>query len=295
MPSKLRVEFSGLCLYVYDAEKGKVGVLMPDCRADTADRVHPDTTEGAFHAGYLRFNLANLEGVPQTGASPLPAGSDQAGPEYEVVHRFHFQQLEFVGLADEAMAAPDLGFPDFGEFAEDVALKPGMFGPTPPEELLMRAVLEGGAVQSARFNTWKLPDHLKPQSDYGGTFARRATWTRTLAGETVTVRITPLHGEGDAVEITLRPAGGEDTILLRVANLCEDNPLEWPELKDDAKGPPATDDDFKWLYRLLDSTSQPFEERVPANAELPVPVLVKNGQVAGVQGCLGGMIAASVS
>jgi hypothetical protein len=284
MSFELRVEFSGLCMYLVSPEEKRAAVLMPDCRT-SVDPVHADGEEGVHHVGYLRFDLANVAGF-----AGVPAGSDAFGPQYEVVHRFDFQKLEFPGFGDEEpLTVEDLGFPEFEKFTENLRLKDGMFDDEPPEELLMRTVLRGGVLKSDRVKSWRLPDDLKPGSDYKDNFASRATWTRTVTTGTVAVRIAGFDGSSP-VTLELKPVEGEDTVTLKIANLCKVNPLEWEELESEVvteQG--ARDRDFKWLYRLLESTTHPLAVRLGAVPDIPVPVLEATAP-SGVQGCMGAII-----
>lgn len=286
MSFEMEVEFSGLCMYLVDPENKHAAVLMPDCRKGV-DPVHADRDKGVHHVGYLRFDLANLSGV-----AGVPEGTPLGGPHYEVVHRFNFQQLEFPDLPDEPVTIASLGFPQFEEFTQDLELKPGMFSTLPPKVLLMRTILKGGEVDSGRQKNWRLPPALKPGSDYRDHFASKATWVCPVPGDTVTIRIAGFDG-ADPVEFVLKPVEGEEVVHLKIANLCAVNPLEWQELEleelkaaKDGKDKETRDRDFKWLYRLLDSTSAPLPARLGEKPDLPVPVLEPD-QGAGVQGCMG--------
>lgn len=288
MSFELEVEFSGLCMYLVDTDNQRAAVLMPDCRKGV-DPVHADRQKGVHHVGYLRFDLANLEGV-----GGVPEGTAAGGPRYEVVHRFHFQQLEFPYLPDGPVKIPGngLGFPEFDEFTQDLELKPGMFSDDPPKVLLMRTILKGGEMDSGRQKNWRLPPVLKPGSNYIGHFASDAIWVCPVPGDSLTVRIAGFDG-ADPVEFVLRPVEGEEVVHLKIANLCAVNPLEWEELEleeltvaGDGQDEETRDRDFKWLYRLLESTSAPLPARLGENPDLPVPVLEPD-QGAGVQGCMG--------
>lgn len=295
MSFELEVEFSGLCMYLVDPENKRVAVLMPDCRKGV-DPVHADGEKGVHHVGYLRFDLANLSGV-----AGVPEGTVQKGPRYEVVHRFDFQQLEFPDLPDGPVKVPEkgLGFPEFAEFTQDLELKPGMFSNAPPEVLLMRTILKGGDVDAGRHKNWRLPPVLRPGSDYRDHFASKATWVCPVPGDAVTIRIAGFGG-ADPVEFVLKPVEGEEVVHLKIANLCAVNPLEWQELEleelkaaADGKDEETRDRDFKWLYRLLDSTSAPLPVRLGEKPDLPVPVLEPD-QGAGVQGCMGGVMTMTI-
>jgi hypothetical protein len=286
MSFTLKVEFRGLCLLVNDAGNKVVGVLMPDCRK-TVDPVHEDSTTGVHHVGYLRYDLADLD-----------IGEEKTNPSAEVVHRFDFETLEFVGIGEETITRDQVNLPEFGEFAADVELKPGMFGKArPPQELLMRTVLKGGEISGEPLKLWSLPRYLKADSDYVEQFSSRTLWTREIEGKSITLRIAPFDGS-PVVEHTLRPVEEEGVVSLVIGNLCAVNPLKWEELEDPEEltepQPGYRDVDFKWFYRLLQSTTVPFSDRL-GDEDFPVPVLRKKENVTGVQGCIRGQIAGTVT
>src|SRR5215208_4826236 len=142
MSFELRVEFAGLCLYAVHSDGNRAAVVLPDAR-DSADRVHEDGEEGEAHAGYLRFDLANLDlpGIGPGGleipAGPVPASSPDSGdPVYEAVHRLDRQMVDF-GLADSPSALKvDLELPHLGEFADTLVPVADLFAAAPPDVVL---------------------------------------------------------------------------------------------------------------------------------------------------------------
>src|SRR5690349_22571337 len=76
---------------------------------------HADDTPAAPHAGYLRFDLANL--VPDGSLATMP--SAYGGPTFEGIHRFDREQLEIV-IPDEQGDFGNLDnvrLPRFADFA----------------------------------------------------------------------------------------------------------------------------------------------------------------------------------
>ena len=279
MPFDLQVEFAGLCLYVVNPDNRRVAVLMPDARRrpghDPAH--HFDDKPAVPHVGYIRFNLANLA----IYAPPVPAGVDRMhreGPEYELLHRFDRQILDFDGAFQPEGVEGELEVPSFDAFAPDLELVPGLFTARPPDVLLMRTVLEGGRLSGSLMprEQWIFPTHLHPEGKgHGGTFASSATWTRRVEAESVTLRITDFAGVVQA-SFPLRPATPGGTVSVKVANLCADNPLEWEELN--IRKVIGPDLDFKWLYRLFEPAGTTFDALLKVEGveefkkELPVPI-----------------------
>jgi hypothetical protein len=283
MSFELRVEFSGLCLFVVGREGNTVGVLLPDGREkpNITTLRHVDGTSAVPHAAYLRFDLGDLQdGIPS-------ASSTSTCPRYEGVIRFDRESLD-LGLGHERskIGVDELLFPNFKAIDKRLTLLPGLFGDAPPAQLVMRTVLTGGTFTShSGGSNWIFPTIDTPSgSPYQGQFANYAVWTRTMNQDALVLTITPFK-EGPPTVLRLKPREG--VLQLKVANLCAENPLEWPELRiRTIEG--EKDLDFKWLYRLMANP-----EIVPPGLDhdLPVPVLDRTSGVASEErDCTGGTI-----
>jgi len=295
MPFELKVNFTGLCLYVVDSANKQVGVLMPDCRLlEEADpREHLDGTFAEPHVGYIRMNLADfMPGIPAAGN----VTSYRQGPEYEVVHRFDRQLLSFVGdFVPEPLTTPLFDVPDFSAFAPGkLHLIDKLFTDYPPEALLMRTVVDGGTLTATKTNEeWMIPRRFdRTIPPHLRHFASVVKWRRQVKGDHVKVRISDFKGNLQA-EFPLKPPDGIAPVSLKIANLCATNPLEWSEM--DPRKVRGPDLDFKWLYHLLDpdkSTKYPDPLRyrsVLTDEELPVPYPI--GQLSsGSDDCMPGQI-----
>jgi hypothetical protein len=290
MPFELQVDFSGLCLYVHDPDQHRVAVLMPDARELLPPKgPHPDGTFGMPHAGYLRFNLADLPELPDL-ASHLPLGDDDR-PQYEVVHLFNRQVLGFEITGEDGPIAVNTRVPDLEAFAPNPDGMPGarlvpidgVFSPAPPAALLMRTIFEGGTLTGMNVReNWFIPNLFNSGSPANaGIFANLVRWTRQV--ESVAIRLSGFDGTG-IVRIPLRPAGSApDIVRIKVANLCSTNPMEWPELG--IRAADRDDEDFKWLYRILKPRAGTYEDLLMGH-RLPFPHLPPNPP-AGVEDCLG--------
>lgn len=254
MPFTLRVDFSGLCMYVRHSDGQHVAVLLPDCRKSTNPvPKHFDTTDAEPHVGYVRLDFERL-GLGLV--APAPAGLE---PRYELVHRFTGQMLKFEGTPTQpdTIDTSVLDFPSFDHLGFPVDLVSNLFSagtptdPPVPPQLLARMVLRGGRLSGRKITGtfWEFPQVGDPASrTYAREYASFATWTRGFDGNALTVRITNWAGTPEAsFPINNIPDGAE--VVIKVANLCCSNPLEWNDLPlRTVKGP---DEDFKWLYRLV--------------------------------------------
>ena len=294
---QLRVEFSGLCLFVRDRQTNTMTVVMPDARQFEKPLKHEDGSDAVPHVGYLRFDLANLA----SGAAGVETTAIDS-PAYEVVHRFDREQLTFDIAAGDAGVRGEPALPDFDTFAPVLEVRPGVLA-TPPEDIvLMRTELRCGTlVPDLEQRHWTMPSTLHPQGNGAGALAQQqfggmTTWTCTVPGDTLTLRLTRFDDPNVVTTIPLRPTpveGKEGELLLKVANLCADNPLEWEELPDHRVE--GEDADFRWTYKLLQlKAGANGVAYPPATLPAPDPVLRQDEIDADLQSseqdCFGGKI-----
>jgi len=257
----LSVEFAGLCLFVTDRRaqpETSVSVLMPTCVPTPDGRVgtqHEDEDIGARHVPYLLMDLANLD-VGQTVAPGLAAD----GARYQVVRRLSREELSFEPDAPQGSIVqidPDpLPLPDLSQYKKDgIGLK-DLLSTVPPNErpeLSVRTTLKSGKLSAITLGgpgkvggpPVQKPDWDKDPEDWAGSIR----WTRTIPGGSLTIKIRNWD-TGQSTPLTLKPSPGRDIIELKIANLCEDNPLEWKEFENRLQ---KDDVDFKWLYRLFEA------------------------------------------
>ncbi|MGH7459805.1 MAG: hypothetical protein ACREMA_02095 [Longimicrobiales bacterium] len=288
MAFDLEVEFTGLCLYVENDPLNKVTVLMPDARRSFADDVHIDNASAHPHVGYLRVDAAHL------GMSVAPGPEDRPRPEF--IYQFDKQNLDFGINAGSFAGAPpalvvDLGLPDFPKILGPAArVRNGCLDEPPPANvlklLLFRTALQFGSVRGRRSNgNWTIRNGVPLDS---GQFSEVIKWKCPgIQRDGLSLTISNLDEDGQMQSLRLIPIEevvGQDgngfdikrqVIRLKIANLCSTNPLEWDGLITHVVH--KTDDDFKWLYRLIQPTA----------ARLAVPELV-GFQAFGVEDCTGG-------
>jgi hypothetical protein len=259
-----------------------MAVVMPDARAGRANPRHDDNSLGKAHAGYARFNLANLK-------SGIPLGSNDDGPAFEVVHRFDGETFD-LGLPDEAKPGSISGtpkMPDFERFAPVLDVLPAVLDKAPADPVLMRMLLRGGTITAmGKQKDWHFSDVLNPGApEYSGQFASVVQWSRPVDANELTVTMRRFDGS-PGTQLRLTPTNdekGKPAITIKVANLCAENPLEWPELE--LHFVDGDDVDFKWLYRLYHPTSGTLASLLDGEP-LPVPIQSQL-QTFGTQGCMG--------
>ncbi|MET0398810.1 MAG: hypothetical protein ABW277_18610 [Longimicrobiaceae bacterium] len=288
MAFNLEVTFTGLNLFVVHKDTGQVAVLQPDARMDQNPEghlQHPDNSKGVPHAGYLRFDLAYL-GIPVPAGDP-PLGQPGDPPRAEGIYRFKRQTLHFGLGADPVDPNPTLPLPEFNKIGSTLQILPDLFGTGPAKPPVMRTILSGGSLAGGTAGpTFILPQVLNaPGVKYESRFVTDITWTRSVAVDALTLTLHGFLAPGATqATIPLKPVDG--MIKLKIANLCSVDPLEWT--KDfGAEDINKDDEDFKWLYRLLQLNGTTYPEKL-LGSPLPIPRFVKGG--AGVENCIGGII-----
>jgi hypothetical protein len=269
---ELRVKFTGLNLFLAHKDLVQVAVLQPDAQ-DGADMAHQDGSNGVPHVGFLKFDLANLE--------PGTAGDILQG---QGVFRFKQQTLDF-GLGDDgAISVTDFPLPDFALFAPKLTVRTDLFSAS-PSPLLTQVILRSGGFKDPGGDTTRaMPQLLNPSpAAYEKQFPNDVTWIRTVKDDHVTLTIRSFAG-ADVAKITLKPVAG--VVELTIANLCSDNPLQWEEFGFDQVA--SDDEDFKWLYRLLEHPDGTFK-KVLLGSPFPIPRLVHDGPI-GTENCIGGIL-----
>ena len=298
MPFDLRIDFTGLCLYLKQRDSNRMAVLMPDCRKVRGnDMKHDDDTKGVPHVGYIRFDLANLVGS-------VPPGTIEFGPQYEVVYRFHRQHLTFNLPATEDPLRGELEVPRFEEIANEKPSSrgaspvplleplPGLFSEKADKlPLLMRTFLQGGSLTADGKEFWRFSRVFRRgvATTYERDFKSIVTWKRHVDDDVLTITIADFDGK-NSVDIPLRPLTKGGVIPLKIANLCTENPLEWDEFE--KRLVRGDDEDFKWLYRLLRPTEgRTYRDLLKGSGaklrKFPIPQRPQAGG-AGREDCFGG-------
>jgi hypothetical protein len=288
----LSVEFAGICLYESRPQRESVGVLMPTCVPTPDGAVstkHEDGDTGARHVPYLLMDLANLD-------QRVTPGLVGDGPQFEVVRRLGREELRFEFEPKEPGSRiqldPDpLPLPDLSIYADRIGLRPHLFSDNPPVELNARTILRGGKLTATIVggsdkgagHPRQNPDWDKDPADWAGSIK----WRRAIPGDSLTIRIRSWD-TGQETPLTLRPvkrASGE-VIELKIAILCENNPLEWKEFEPRFE---KDDVDFKWLFRLFEAKDGGSLLKAIRRAKLPYPKLRPRGaRTTGSTGCTGG-------
>jgi hypothetical protein len=291
----LSVEFAGISLYVIDDTRGRdtrdVAVLMPTCLPSQSGHGrgrHEDETEGVRHVPYLLMDLANFD---QQVTTP---GLLADGPKFQVVRRLSREEIVFRLEDPEGgiKLAPDpLPLPDLSVYKPAIRLIPDVLSDNPSGVLNARTILKGGELAATTLggpgknNGGHGREWDKHDLDWNGSIK----WTRKeIPGNSLTIefrnwdtrQITPLT-------ITPVKRANDTVIELKIAILCETNPLEWREFEPRFE---KEDRDFKWLFRLFEAEGGSVLDAVRGRGrEFPFP-RINHGKprTTGNAGCTGG-------
>lgn len=135
----------------------------------------------------------------------------------------------------------------------------------------MRTILRGGSLTTRPGGgLWKI-DRSTTDEPYVGSFAGFAIWRRFVNADALTIRVREWGGANKHF-IRLQPHNDRSVLRLKIANLCSENPLEWPELyRRSFTG--NEDKDFRWFYFLWEHPDQNFDRMLKQDSPplLPVP------------------------
>jgi hypothetical protein len=291
----LRIEFTGLCLYVFHPDEDKVAVVLPDCR-DTGTLIkypHDDgDTKCDPHAGYMELESAAF-------GCAFPSNA------FDVVHLLEQHELYICAGTAGMLSKADVHVPSFDgqdetskvKHFDALVLRTDVFDDA-NTGVLARIVLRGGKfLPVAGSKSWTIPGTLNASKvDQIGYFAGQVVWETDIDGGDVTLCIRKFGSRlAEATRVVLKPRQEErrKVVHIKIANLCAHNPLEW-----DAFNPVEVtqDVDFKWLYRLLESNSgETLADRLKnaGNAQLPYPVITPGPENRGNEDCMGAKITVS--
>ncbi len=291
----LRIEFTGLCLYVFDPSGEKAAVVLPDCR-DTGTLINfpheDDSPERKPHAGYMKLEAAAF-------GTAFPSNA------FDVVHLLKQHELHICAGTAGTLSKADVLVPSFDDrektsnakYFDELALRTDVFDDA-NTGVLARIVLRGGKfLPVAGSKSWTIPGTLNASKvDQIGYFAGQVVWETDIDGGDVTLCIRKFGSRlAEATRVVLKPQEEErrKVVYIKIANLCAHNPLEW----DVFNAVEVTQDvDFKWLYRLLESNSgDTLADRLKnaGNAQLPYPVITPGPENRGNEDCMGAKITAS--
>ncbi|HEX7241212.1 MAG TPA: hypothetical protein VF263_13140 [Longimicrobiaceae bacterium] len=188
MAFKLRITFTGLCLFVPDRSRTRMHVLMPDTTG------HP----GMLHLARLHYNGANAGG-PAGPVVPVPLEG---------------LALDFVGLAGNVHALPP-------EIANLTTILGARADPSIRSGVISSVTLRAGKVTHRQgLGKWVFPgDPQRRRPRHEVHMANWAVWTARVDAAEVGLVTTPRGIGPRGGLLTLKPVQGSDLVCITVSHL----------------------------------------------------------------------------
>jgi hypothetical protein len=242
MSFKLKITFTGILEFVpdkaFNLHPTTVYVLAPN--GEVPDPTNPphgaDGNELSRHTAFLRMDAKHI-----VGSSGIPSS---------------LQAIWYLGNRDFRIkwhgAAQNLTIGDLSGLPSLIDVAPAfskvdpsaVSGSTPPGKLGTRFTLTAGTLNSGkRQGKWVFPNIISKYPVRVQDMSNEVI-LELAALDSVSIIGKPLAG-GDDVSLDLTAQDGE-TIEVTIGNLCDTNPLEWPDLYDR-----KPDEDFRWHFELL--------------------------------------------
>jgi hypothetical protein len=194
----------------------------------------------------------------------LPLGELKGSPPVEHIWYLAGQDLRFgveqgprSEIPEEVIRFADVS--DFPGFSREIATDPAAAG------VVARIHLPGGKMTAGDAFPWSFADTLKADgAPKEREYATALHYEAEARGGHVTLTTTGFDGKAAAAARLVPDEAG--TVEITVANLCMDNPLEWPFDEE-----PRDDHDFCWYYLLLDDDSFSSSMEAVGEGQLPIP------------------------
>lgn len=262
----LRIKFTGI-LGVFshvDPKDPRVLIVAPNGIKNANDG--PVAAPHAWPEGRRRVqeSLSRHYCFVRIPSVHLPGGQVEGAPPMEHIWYLARRDLRFgveagprPEIPDEVIRFADVS--DYAGFSPEIATDPASVG------VVARIHLPGGKFTAGDTSTWSFDDALKAEgAPKEREFASSLYYEAQAGGDHIELATTGFDGKPVAVAKLVPDDSG--VVEITVANLCKENPLEWPF---DAE--PRDDHDYRWYYMLLDDESFRASIEAAAAEELPIP------------------------
>jgi hypothetical protein len=258
MSFQLSATYYGLCLFRRGAGGTVVRINLPDT---TKDPTHADGSPAKVH--YARF------AIPRDAVRN--AGEFKEGPDGWIVVSLD----TFVVGFPIPKGAPDAKALDtvvpFNRFVDNFRVRDNV-------KDLSAASIEITSGEFEPLNSppaeWMIPNTLTTRPPFDATsFGYNVTWTATMdesARAEPAITFTTPSGAPALPAMVLKT---DKDVAIILGNVCNPDPVDWPNMPvETCPGPdPCIDQDFKWLYKLLEPTDAKTWEQRLHGKPLPVP------------------------
>jgi len=258
---RLTVRFAGLCMFVRPCTQSG-STLEKDRTADTVTVLLPRANGSATHPDGSPAKVHSPVIYSTNVLSTCPNSLDE--PDGGFIYDLDGCEVEFeFGKGSDGVDVTGMqGIPEVHQFATDVKLI-DLSGQDPiiSDSTTTRVMIRRGFVNACLSDPtrvrWVFTDSLAGHWKSYERIAFLVDWVVEDAGD-VTIRLSK---KGEKVEIKLD--GTRNEAFLTIGNLCTGDPEDGCMI--------VTDEDFKWFYRLLETTTGGSWHGRLNGRELPAP------------------------
>lgn len=260
----LRIRFTGVCAFVpdkpFDQQPSHVTVVLPDGEKKS---LGVDNKGLNRHRAFVRFHLRDVVGMPT-----LP---DQADGIWDLGHFPHPSQqtkltLSVTGGPQQLTVKSMAALANIGTIVDHAyKIDRRTIGPNPPKTVLAQFIIDRGTLSTGSYQAdWIFPKYLCDTNVFVNDMSNEVNLDFQKV-TSATLTSTPLGGGAVGTLPLATQAGGR--VDITVANLCDNNPLEWPV----RSGTATADQDFRWFFELLRRKDQKRLRKVLDGLYLPHP------------------------
>lgn len=262
----VQVCFTGICQFIKDSSSNKICAVIVNCDPIKTPRA-PGGTILRRHRGFVRFPMNWLK-----SAQDAPADA-QVLWYLDKRWRITFKsepENEFIIDARFTTAVPSME-KMAGSYADAYD---GIVGPNPPDIVQGQVLINQGNLSvNPELSSFVVLNSLNGQAKVSPeSFTQEVFLTFSNLEEFALVA----EEIGGTRRLQLDFFGRDgDPMKLTVANLCEENPLQWPiDNRQD-----RDDIDFMWYYMLLsEATREKLDKEIAVGAPLPHPLIPRDKQ-----------------
>jgi hypothetical protein len=285
MSFTMRMKFTGICTFVKNLDgtyyavlaNGDMGTDFPLATGATSGKGFDTGADGQLlrrHRGFVRIRLSdvlgpnladNTTGILWYFKKRLDEGrtANEAG---------HDLKADFFQNPSAPLTAALDNLAKLTDYAPDYStLDSNIFGSAIPDTVVARVLIDRGTLSSTGNypQDWSVLNTLNPNMKLDDPrlnpkLTNEVTWE---VGGLSQLRLSmdPFQ-TGTRYFVDIKAADGA-IVEVTVANLCEDNPLQWGPSKTSAR-----DVDFRWHYQLIDPDQLARLKALLNDRDLPYPI-----------------------
>jgi hypothetical protein len=280
----LRMKFTGICTFVKNPDGTYYAVLVNGDRGTDFPLATGATSGTGFdtgadgqplrrHRGFVRIRLSDVLGTNLADDTTgilwyFKKRLDEGRTANEAGHDL---KADFFQSPSAPLTAALDNLAKLTDFAPDYStLDSNIFGSAIPDTVVGRVLIDRGTLSSTgTAQDWSVLNTLNPRVDLDDprlnpTLTNEVTWEVPGLSQ-LRLSMDPFQ-TGTRYFVDIQAADGA-IVEVTVANLCDDNPLQWGPSKASAR-----DLDFRWHYQLIDPHQLAQLTALLNDRDLPYPI-----------------------